>query len=129
MPKLIVKQDLPEPSFQEKLADVLRKVLPAALILTLAATAWSFYLATRTPVEMPDISASVTERLEADSPLMTDGDTTVVSENVQAPPSAAAGLPEGVELPPGFCPLFGPEAESCKPGDDASTTPGETQVQ
>jgi hypothetical protein len=28
----------------------------------------------------------------------------------------AGTLPPGVKLPPGFCPLFGPDAGSCKPG-------------
>jgi hypothetical protein len=28
----------------------------------------------------------------------------------------AGALPPGVKLPPGFCPLFGPDAGSCKPG-------------
>lgn len=32
------------------------------------------------------------------------------------PAPAEAGLPPGVELPPGMCPLFGPGAAACKPG-------------
>lgn len=34
------------------------------------------------------------------------------------PEPAEAGLPPGVELPPGMCPLFGPGAAACKPGDE-----------
>lgn len=32
------------------------------------------------------------------------------------PAPAETGLPPGVELPPGMCPLFGPGAAACKPG-------------
>ncbi|MBU0655228.1 MAG: hypothetical protein KJ914_08840 [Gammaproteobacteria bacterium] len=37
-------------------------------------------------------------------------------ETGEHPDPAAAGLPPGVELPPGMCPLFGPGAAACKPG-------------
>lgn len=44
MPKLVIKQDLPEPSTQEKLEGVLRLVLPVLLLVVTAAVALSLYL-------------------------------------------------------------------------------------
>lgn len=221
MPKLIVKQDLPEPSFQEKLAEHLRTILPVLLVLLVVVAAGAFYFSNRAPefaqsLPAVDVALPATyteqenalvklsrefktvstraESLEKHGTLITDAESilqhldvmdeivaqlkidedeqqalftrhqyqkdywesklvfhrlrlsrfereSVVQAIVQdsdeqaptevaeqsgvpaEPPeelkrAAAEGLPEGVELPPGFCPLFGPEAESCKPGDE-----------
>lgn len=133
MPKLIVKQDLPAPSFQDKLVNLLRSVLPAALILTLVATAWSFYLATRPSSNLSGFGSLPAKTAPAEQAGV-ENEKPQEEKAAQGAPASAAlpdpagkagdeglkaaeALPEGVELPPGFCPLFGPEAGSCKPGD------------
>lgn len=44
MPKLVIKQDLPEPSITEKLEGLLRVILPIVLLIIALAAALSFYL-------------------------------------------------------------------------------------
>jgi hypothetical protein len=56
MPKLVIKQDLPEPSAKEKLESVLRVFLPLLLFVIAAAAALSLYLS-REP-EIPEVVAN-----------------------------------------------------------------------
>lgn len=68
MPKLIIKQDLPEPSAQEKLESILRLLLPVLLLLVTAAVALSFYLA-REP-EKADMAVSSASGASVEMPLV-----------------------------------------------------------
>lgn len=64
------------------------------------------------PVEaapMADVAESPAQKEQAPA-------TDNVGGTGEHPDPAAAGLPPGVELPPGMCPLFGPGAAACKPG-------------
>lgn len=56
MPKLVIKQDLPEPSTQEKLEGALRLILPVLLLVVTAAVALSLYLA-REPEPLERVAA------------------------------------------------------------------------
>ncbi len=117
MPKLVIKQDLPEPSFQEKLEDILRIILPILLLLLVAATAFSFYLANKAQTHAFTMPPSAV----VEPPAIELTRTPVLEEPVveQAPIAVtAAEAAPPMELPVDFCPLFGPEAGTCKPGAD-----------
>lgn len=109
MPKLVIKQDLPEPSLPDKLDGWLRSFLPLLFLLMIAATAVALYFSQRpataivggsedlaSPVSVP---AAITQAPAARAPAVASPDSQAV-----APP----------KLPDGFCPLFGPGADECK---------------
>jgi hypothetical protein len=129
MPKLIIKQNLPPLSVEDKLLNALQLILPIVLLLVAVSAAVSLYFSNHneaSPVVMPSSSdmhkpVVVTVPVAPEvvpvepAPQMA---APPVEDNAPAKPDAAAdtGLPAGVTLPPGMCPLFGPGAAECKAG-------------
>lgn len=114
MPKLVIKQDLPEPSLQDKLEGWLRTFLPLLFLLMIAATAVALYFSQR-PVALiggadpdvvrpPSFPSVVMEAPQVREPASTTPASLPNAQPVAAPP----------KLPDGFCPLFGPGADECK---------------
>lgn len=66
-----------------------------------------------TAVTAPAVDATPSAGLSGQLPPADKPPAPVNGQNNKKPNPPA--LPEGVKLPPGFCPLVGPEAGSCKP--------------
>lgn len=117
MPKLVIKQDLPEPSLQDKLEGWLRTFLPLLFLLMIAATAVALYFSQR-PLAITRLADPALPRPPA---LVQPAVEPVVTETVAAPTVQAAAETTGAAEPPAglpadFCPLFGPGAAECKAG-------------
>jgi len=125
MPKLVIKQQLPPPSAQDKLAALIQKVLPVVLVFLVLSTAVAFYMSVgtvsnKTETAKPAADVPVSQKQQdkpvQDAPVQDAAATQSVGGADKIPATdAETGLPPGVQLPPGVCPLFGPGAASCKP--------------
>ena len=87
MPKLVIKNEIPPPSVQDRFIQLLQNLLAIFLVIIALVAIGYFYLVNRrdAPVVPPTLSTTV--------------------------------APEGVKLPDDFCPLFGPNAGACKKTD------------
>jgi hypothetical protein len=147
MPKLIIKQNLPPPSIEEKWLNALQIILPLVLLLVAVSAAVSLYSSnsnkatptitsspiqvdkpavavepTAPPPPVQEVVPAVAVPVEVSPPpvVVPPVAPAVVEKTPEKPdmdaakPDANAGLPPGVKLPPGMCPLFGPGAAECK---------------
>lgn len=89
MPKLVIKNELPPPSVQDRFINVLQNMLFVFLIaITIIAIGYFYF--SRTPDAPPPSTQLHTQ---------------------------TAVAPTDVTLPDDFCPLFGPNAGACKKTD------------
>lgn len=129
MPKLIVKQNLPPPSIEEKWLNALQVILPLILLLVAVSAAVSLYSSnsnkaiptvTSPPIQVDKPAVVVEPSTPPVQEVIPPVAPPVVEKTPEKPdtdtatPDANAGLPPGVKLPPGMCPLFGPGADECK---------------
>jgi hypothetical protein len=127
MPKLVIKQQLPPPSAQDKLAALIQKVLPVVLVFLVLSTAVAFYMSVgtvsnKTETAKPAADVPVSQKQQGKpvqgAPVQGAAAQSVGGADKIPATDAKTGLPPGVQLPPGVCPLFGPGAASCKPGKE-----------
>lgn len=90
MPKLVIKNELPPPSAEDRLSHALQTLLSIILPIIILIALGYFYFSYHSTLAIPQTELSTQATIPADAPAA------------------------GVKLPADFCPLFGPNAGSCK---------------